>query len=370
MNAKRNGFTLVELLVVIAIIGLLVGLLLPAVQAARETARRMQCSNNLKQISLGIANYSSAHRKFPLTTTGSMHNGASCGNGFYSWLALTLPFLEQQNLYNQIDFNVGMMDQCDLPSDSSYKTLTISSSHRNARAASTSIPTFLCPSDSYLTTSALGSGMAAPGNYAGNLGWIRYTTGIDGSQSPLGKHNGAMPIINPRSPAAWHVSAISERDFSDGLSNTALVAERRINSAVVVAGPFGPQMLGKFHTSVLSYCAGSGGSRSLPAWVDYCENTSPADPVYTVPHGKAWISGWTLASNMYTHVMPINRKNCHIYGGEPDGSNVVSASSQHTGGAMVTFGDGHVQFVPESVDMHVWWGIGSRNNQEIVALDL
>ncbi len=365
----RIGFTLVELLVVIAIIGILVGLLLPAVQYARESARRMQCSNNLKQVSLAIHNYSSTHGKFPITTTGSQLNGSVCGNGFYSWMAILLPYIEQQNLYNSIDFSIGMMDQCGQVSDSAYRDLTISSSHRNAKAAQTIVPTYLCPSDPFSITTALGTSRPAPGSYAGNLGWIRFATGIQGNDGPLLKHNGAMPVINPRGVDPWQQGSLSERDFIDGLSNTALIAERRINSGVAVSGPFGAQLVGKFDDSVLSFCASSGTARSLPNWIVYCDNASPLDPTYAVPHGKSWISGWTLASNLYAHVMPINKKNCHIYGGEDDGTNVVTASSQHVGGAMVAFGDGHIQFVQANMANEVWWGIGSRNGQEVVSLD-
>jgi prepilin-type N-terminal cleavage/methylation domain-containing protein len=91
----RLGFTLVELLVVIAIIGVLVGVLWPAVQAAREAARRMQCANSEKQIGLAIRNYESAHRRFPTTYTGSGTVGMPRGSGFYNWLAMISPHIEQ-----------------------------------------------------------------------------------------------------------------------------------------------------------------------------------------------------------------------------------------------------------------------------------
>jgi prepilin-type N-terminal cleavage/methylation domain-containing protein len=100
----RNGFTLVELLVVIAIIGILVGLLLPAVQAAREAARRMQCSNNLKQIGLALHNYESTHKVFP---PGGVTPGGCCGTpSAGNWALFILPFIEQTNLYNQYDFRL------------------------------------------------------------------------------------------------------------------------------------------------------------------------------------------------------------------------------------------------------------------------
>ena len=98
---KRPAFTLVELLVVIAIIGILVGLLLPAVQAAREAARRMQCSNNLKQLALATHNYESAYKKFPGPAENSLYG--------YSFQAKLLPFVEQTNLHNLIDYQQPLL---------------------------------------------------------------------------------------------------------------------------------------------------------------------------------------------------------------------------------------------------------------------
>lgn len=101
MVVKRRGFTLVELLVVIAIIGILVGLLLPAVQAAREAARRMSCSNNVKQIGLAMHNYHDTHRSFPY---GSFNLREAWPANGSNWRALLLPFIEQGNVYNQLSF--------------------------------------------------------------------------------------------------------------------------------------------------------------------------------------------------------------------------------------------------------------------------
>ncbi|MCA9127603.1 MAG: DUF1559 domain-containing protein [Planctomycetales bacterium] len=367
-NGKRSrtGFTLIELLVVIAVIGVLVGLLLPAVQAAREAARRMQCANNMKQLGLAVLNYESAHKAFPLTTTGPSRSTPQLGSGFASWLAMILPQIEQTPLYNAIDFNQALADDKAFSSSSDYTHVTISSAHPLANVAATIVPTYLCPSDAATVTSTLGTAQPAPGSYAGNIGWVRGSTGGNGSLSPLAVTNGAMPLINPANPDAWQLPRIKLRDFTDGTSNTALSSERLINNAVEARGAFGTTMQGNLKPSVTSFCAGAGSSgRSLPAWVTFCKGVTVPDPTYSLPHGRSWISGWTLASNLYMHVMPINSRNCHLYGGEDDGSNIVTASSNHIGGAQVCFVDGHVQFVSQDIDLQTWWSIGSRNGGEV-----
>ena len=121
----KPGFTLVELLVVIAIIGILVGLLLPAVQSAREAARRMQCTNNMRQIGIAIHNYESAHRRLP---AGWLSNGLS-GEPGWGWAAAILPFIEAGNLHAQINFNLAIEEDA------------------HAAVRQTVISSYLCPSD-------------------------------------------------------------------------------------------------------------------------------------------------------------------------------------------------------------------------------
>lgn len=143
LRRTTQAFTLVELLVVIAIIGILVGLLLPAVQAAREAARRMQCSNNVKQLSLGFHNYESALKCFPINyamrgIAPFPNNGPGIANSGRSWMQMILPYIEQTPLYNNIDFTVGLQPKSSAP------TTPVG---RNRIVAATVIPTFICPSD-------------------------------------------------------------------------------------------------------------------------------------------------------------------------------------------------------------------------------
>jgi prepilin-type N-terminal cleavage/methylation domain-containing protein len=354
-----KGFTLVELLVVIAIIGLLIALLLPAVQAAREAARRTQCLNNLKQIGVALHNYHAANNRFPTQTTGSAPEGSRCGGGFYSWMVPLLPMLEQPALHQSIDRNVGMMDQCDLAGSGHYAKLTISAVHPNAKAAATLVSVFLCPSDSFEPAATLGSAHPAPGDYAGNVGWVMGTKGATGDGEPVERSNGFFGLDNPKQRDPWQQPVVAIRHFSDGLSHTAAVSERRITNAQKLAD------LASAPISHQSFCGGTTGvSRTLPEWVNYCGHVSLPDFVYSAPIGRAWISGWSAVGNTYMHVMPLGQRNCHLYGGEDDGMNIITPSSGLAGGVHVVMGDGHAAFIADAVDQLVWWSMGSRDGGE------
>jgi prepilin-type N-terminal cleavage/methylation domain-containing protein/prepilin-type processing-associated H-X9-DG protein len=356
-----NGFTLVELLVVIAMIGILVSLLLPAIQAAREAARRTQCLNNLKQIGVALHNYHNANSAFPTQTTGSKPtSGGGCGKGFMSWMVPLLPYLEQQTLYDSLDLDIGMMDQCELASSSDYHNLKISANHANAEEAATVLPVFLCPSDSYEQTTVLGTANPAPANYTGNVGWVQGTTISEESGSPVERSNGFFGLDNPKQRDGWQQPKVSVRQFSDGLSHTAAVSERRISSAVRMAD------LGLLPEALHSFCGGTTGiKRSLENWVSYCVHVSLPDPAYSTPLGRAWISGWSVVANTYMHVMPIGHRSCHLYGGEDDGANIITPSSQHPGGVHVLMGDGRVEFISEDIALPIWWSMGSRDGGEV-----
>ena len=366
-----RGFSLVELLVVIALIGVLVSLLLPAIQGAREAARRTGCSNNLKQIGIALHNFHDAKQRFPTQVTGSAPREGGCGSGFYSWMIPILPLIEEGTLYDSIDLNRGMMDTCDQSSPTDYQGLTISADHPNAGAAATRVTTFLCPSDWYADSVSLGTARPAPGSYVGNIGWVQGTTGIAGASSPIARSNGFFGLENPKLPDPWQQSKVRMKHFSDGLAHTAALSERLItsNQSLPDAGVFGalPADFERQPIALQSYCGGSvGPNRSLATWVTYCGSVSHGDPRVSNTHGRSWISGWTYSANTYMHVMPINERNCHLYGGEHSGANVVTPSSQHPGGVHVVMGDGSVHFISESIEMSVWWSMGSRDGGETV----
>lgn len=191
-NLRRRGFTLVELLVVIAIIGVMVGLLLPAVQAAREAARRSQCTNNLKQIALGIHNYHDTYRKF---SAGYYQFPTGPANES-TWITHLLPFIEQKNLFDGIEHWQGFGGP---PAGSGVHRVT-----------STFIPTLICPSDFEVELVLTNW---ARGNYAGNNGIGPMFT--EGQNSVARGPNGVFRQNRSRSMA----------EMIDGTSNTVMVAE-------------------------------------------------------------------------------------------------------------------------------------------------
>lgn len=217
----RKGFTLIELLVVIAIIAILISLLLPAVQQAREAARRTQCRNNLKQIALALHNYHDVHTTFPSgwiavdNGTGMMsaHDGLS-GAG---WGTMILPYMDQANLYELFDSSLAIED----PS--------------NATFLDNRIPTFRCPSDPQPDTWEIEE-EGNPGNVLATLPIANYigvfgTEELDGCQNAAGMDPVAANGQCLGDGAFYHNSATRIRQITDGTSNTILVGERRTNEA-------------------------------------------------------------------------------------------------------------------------------------------
>ncbi|WP_149499099.1 DUF1559 domain-containing protein [Roseiconus lacunae] len=365
-DRSRRAFTLVELLVVIAIIGILVGLLLPAVQSAREAARRMMCQNNLRQVTLALHNYHSVHRSLPYSMTGADQHPGGAGSGFHSWLARILPQIEQTALHQRIHFEESLSDRTDYVYDSEYRDYSISPSHVDAEAAGAMISAYLCPSDPQSVPQLSLGVSTAPGSYAGNIGWPRDSRGPE-SSSDVTRQNGVIGLLNPTSGDQWQQPRIRFADITDGLSNTFAVGERMIASVFESSNVFGgSQISPATPIAMQSFCGGSSRSRTLDSWVRYCKSVTLADADYSKSHGHAWISGWTFAGNHFMPVIPINHRNCHVYGGEDDGMNLVTLSSHHTGGVNISMTDGSVRFISESIDRELYWALGSRNGREII----
>lgn len=364
MNVRR-AFTLVELLAVIAIIGVLVGMLLPAIQSVRQAARKVQCANNFRQITLAIHHYDSAFGHMPTTTTGPDLSGAAKVGGFYSWLAMILPQIEQENLHNSIDFRLPLSDHTNYTDGSSYLDHSVSPTHPNAAAVGAIVSTFLCPSDpnGFVQTHDNGE-MLAPGSYAGNVGWPR-SSHLEGQQ-PIEKQNGVFGLSNPLSPDAWQVPKIRFQIVTDGLSNTAAISERKISVLRLIETSWGHFVDPDQDENQQSFCGSGLRPRSLERWQTYLGSVTQSDPRYARKHGHCWMSGWTFAANTYMHSMPINQRNGHIYGGEGIGNNLVTPGSYHAGGVNVAFLDGSVHFLSEAIELPVWWSLGSANGGEVI----
>ena len=284
MQNRTGAFTLVELLVVIAIIGVLIGLLLPAAQAARESARKMQCANQLKHIGLALQNHHATTGFFPVTQTGSgPPTGSSCEAGYFSWRARILPYLEQAALFDAIDFNVNMSDSC-------ASGAPINADHRNAQAAATPVEGFLCPSSSGPFSNALVMGSANPASdsYAANAGWPTRATGFNGERAAPGQYNGFISIENPGAHVEWHPRGkISVEQITDGTSHTAAVAERLIQTESTPVGVLAaPPQVKSYHVT--------GAARTLGDMAQRCDAAKThADLGHSAYVGRAWIYGWS-----------------------------------------------------------------------------
>jgi prepilin-type N-terminal cleavage/methylation domain-containing protein/prepilin-type processing-associated H-X9-DG protein len=305
---RGKGFTLVELLVVIAIIGILVGLLLPAVQAAREAARRMSCSNNLKQIGLSLHNYESTYKKFPIGYRDDQPTGNILFDGGFGWAAATLPYMEQGPLYDSLDFRYHPYGTVGTISDPAG---------RNNVAMSKVISSFRCPSDIAPETRALNNG--SPGGIA-NIAVSSYAGCIgpfDGQPCvPTGATNAARR--GDRNTGLLVVSAANSMgSISDGTSNVIAVGEVswRPNRTI------GTTIYGSERQVVLGSVVTTGGPQ--------CQNGGPN------------------TNGAFLHLRSTRKKlNGPVVGGDKH----RAFHSYHTGGANFAFGDGSVQFLSENID--------------------
>ena len=355
---NRRGFTLVELLVVIAIIAMLVTMLLPAVQSAREAARKSQCTNNLRQLALAFQSYHAAQGSFPESDLGAKPGAGGCVGGLYSWHARILPFIEEVSLHQSIDFSQPMADQC---GDGS--TGTISAEHPNAIAAATPVPVFLCPSDNTAGNNAvvMGSSNPASDNYAANAGWPALATGINGEREP-GRYNGLVTLQNPMNPLeSLARSPVRMKTVTDGLSKTAAISERLIQIAQdrdqILQGD---ERLLSFHVTPAP--------RTLEQMAVRCTSAAThAEAAQSAYIGRGWISGWSPTAATYRHLKTPNQNHCHFDLQYASGDFAVTPGSEHHGGVNVAMADGHVRFVEDGIEPRIWWGMGSRNGAEAVS---
>jgi prepilin-type N-terminal cleavage/methylation domain-containing protein/prepilin-type processing-associated H-X9-DG protein len=365
MNAKESsggrGFTLIELLVVIAIIAVLIALLLPAVQAAREAARRIQCTNNLKQLGLALHNYLSAAGSFPLGGTVAMGYGAEQNWGVWSAQSLLLPYLEQGPLYNAANFAVT-------PNLSPTDVGAL----MNSTVFNANIAAFLCPSDGIAGTAA--SAVSNNNNYFGSIG----TTTYPSAQSSTGIFSPGTSAAGSgvAKPTPVHL-AFSINSVTDGTSNTVAFAEGAVGDQTHFT-PFRDGIAwtnsGAYYQTTDAWSRQSyiiaGIQKCSQMWSTRQDAATPEDK------GWRWASAYT-GHSLFNTIVPPNSPTAPWSGCRPDcgpGCQVgdgqyENATSLHPGGCNVTFADGSVRFVKSSVAMNIWWSLGTKAGGEIISSD-
>ena len=339
----RRGFTLIELLVVIAIIAILIGLLLPAVQKVRETASRMKCVNNSKQLSLAAHNYHDNEQRFPVgvrmpyATAGNDPLTGSLGNPFGpNWAVFLLPYFEQDNLFRQANVNAypGPVNVANLPA---YNV-----NWRVVRGQK--MPNLICPSDKGADAEPfsdplgrLAEGGWARGNYACNGGSAdsdHHIRGDNGVNNPpyLGMSKGPVMSID---------FGVSIAGVTDGTSNTFLFHEVRI-------GISGKDMRG-------TWALGFPGSSIVVAGRD--GNPTPNNNLENADEIEA------CTEFFYPGIGIKDRMGCRnqqAYG------MAAQARSRHSGGVNAAFVDGHVQFIRDSIAQRTWVLLQSTNDGQVV----
>jgi prepilin-type N-terminal cleavage/methylation domain-containing protein/prepilin-type processing-associated H-X9-DG protein len=317
MDRQRRGFTLIELLVVIAIIATLIGLLVPAVQKVRSAAARIQCANNLHQIGVALLNYNSEHGQLP---PGRVRSHVSGRQLCFSVHSQILPYLEQGNVYNSIDFTAG--------ADTGIE---------NSAPRQLMLKVFLCPMDRGVPI----QGNDAVHNYVMNTGTRYVVVDTDG--------------------VFFENSKIGFGDITDGTSSTACFSEtfqsdgQPINDVILTTG--------------------NDNKTTAPPLTDYASQCSVNNKRIT-DRGSRWMYA-APGHSMYNHRRPPNDPGVDCRGGLPHNlatnaladnlSMDVAARSRHTAGLNTLFCDGHVQFITNGINPATWTALGSRNGGEPVS---
>ena len=378
---RRPAFTLIELLVVIAIIAVLIALLLPAVQQAREAARRTQCKNNLKQIGLALHNYASTHTTFPpgrgapdmvnrttgapitsYTSYGLADTTANAGNR--SIHLLLMPYLDQANIYNGVNFSgrwSQRMTSGGVPINDHYNVFVQTGA------------LFICPSD-------VGGRATTENNYVANFGGSVHYGGAQDRSNQFtftSTYNsptlGALPC---RGNGAFTIGiAFSDRDFTDGTSNTAIFAERTRGSNGNTATDLPKR------EDVVTMPTRQDFMNDPEFQYNNCLTYVPTISTFNFMSFGRWTpgsdfsNGWPWAAysgSLYNHVATPNWRgqdcgNLSAIADTPGEHAIISARSRHTGGVNVTMVDGSVRFVSDNVDTGVWRAVGTRSGGEIAS---
>jgi len=382
VRTRPAGFTLVELLVVIAIIGVMVGLLLPAVQAAREAARRMSCGNNVKQIGLGLHNYHAAYDRLPMHAGGTRSSG---GNADFdnrhnlSWLVGVLPFIEQQALWERISAPLGVNRDGSVRMPP-FPAMGPNPWNENYQPWLTQVPAYRCPSDPVekIPTAVAFTNYSA---CAGDAFYEQHHGGVWEDGNPSGDGNWGAEAGSRWARGVFRARHWSRfRDITDGLSNTIAAGENVVYD------------LSRDFTGVALIVGNaeqvSPESHNTPVNIDplrprfWAQGVPIDDPAQ---HGRG--RRWPNASpqfTVFTTIRPPNSYNVIVH---HNSRGIFTASSKHQGGVHVLMADGGVKFVTDSIEAGnqnviafgqanqqpgqispygIWGALGTKNAKETV----
>ncbi|MBS0265356.1 MAG: DUF1559 domain-containing protein [Planctomycetes bacterium] len=375
---RSRGFTLIELLVVIAIIAVLVSLLLPAVQQAREAARRSQCTNNLKQIGLGLHNYNSTFGVFPpgrmlpdlVTTAGvvstsyTSYPSSSRWQGAVAVHVFLLPYIDQVNIYNMMNFSGPMGRQMTTGGG-------VTPINPNYAAYANLSPIFICPTDPNTARAPTDN------NYVYNFGGSTPYAGAANSTQQTNT-SAVEPItgLSCQGNGAFRAGSLRPSDFTDGLSNTAFFSERTMGSGGNMA------QVAPTAADVITSPNRQNVLLAPDQMLSDCSAPPSAQPISSFNFNSfgRWIpggdfsDGWPFAGyfgTMYNHVATPNWSgtdcgNWSAIADTPGEHAIITARSLHTGGVNLMYGDGRCSFVGNSIDRGVWRAIGTRRGSEVI----
>lgn len=347
LTSRRRGFTLVELLVVIAIIGVLVGLLLPAVQAAREAARRMSCSNNMKQIGLGLHNYHSAYDNLPMNDGGTDTEGGLNSN-FHnnhdlSWMVPLTPFIEQQALWETIS-NPLAVNRVGDPKDPPFPPMGPNPWHTDYQPWLTQVPTYQCPSDGGVSRRPYDVGFT---NYAachGDALFEQQHSGVQSNGEPYRWGDWGEQKASRWARGVFQARHFTRfRDIEDGLANTIMCGEnivsrleRNISEVCLIDDTVERQPPNYWES------AGVIDPERPQYWLETAELDTPPQH----QRGRRWSDGRPYSS----HIQTIRPPNSYCVTRWHGNFGIYPAASRHQGGVHVLMADGAVRFVTESID--------------------
>lgn len=343
-TSKRSGFTLIELLVVLGVIAILIGLALPAVQQSRAAARRLQCANNLRQVALGLHGWVAAHDAFPplVYTSEACPPSVKIGRGSCfsaSVQSLLLPYLEQQQLFNQINVNspaslASYYNLVDIPPSMS----------ENMTAAQQVVAVFLCPAEPRAVGAPFGRLSYRANSGLGEVRLVRPRVYASELSGPFGRYQG-----EPRPLGA----------VRDGLSQTLAFAEKRIGSGL---RPTLHDPTHGWYDPSRDWVLVDTDALTADEWCRFC-SSGLAERFLPLPDsGATWLSAHSQYSCFYTSAPPNTRVPDCSY----PSSGVLAARSYHDGGVNAALADGSVRWFSSSIATEVWRALGTRQGGEVV----